>query len=292
MNRKALGKGLEALFTTTEALALVEERPREDTKGIKMIEVKKIKGNPYQPRQNFEEEKLKEMATSIKEKGILQPILLRAVDDGYEIIAGERRFRAAGMAGLEAIPAIVIKATDREQLEMGLIENLQREDLNPIEQARGFKLLQEEFGLSQEEVAGQVGLSREAVTNTLRLLQLPLEIREEIEKGRLTAGHGRILLRIEKDQERVKLAKLAIEKGVSVREMERLIESRMQRRKERRKKGIDVRFEIKCHEAEEELLEVLETLVKVKPLTKQRGKIEIYFQGEEELKKILNRFGT
>ena len=296
MARKALGKGLDALFTKTpgqpsrtkpRAAPTPKEQPGS---GIRRVSIDMIKRNPYQPRTLFDEEKLREMADSIKEHGVLQPILLREMDEGYEIIAGERRFRAATLAGKKEVPAIVVKATTRDALEIGLIENLQREDLNPIEQAQGFKMLQEEFGLSQEEVASRVGLSREAVANSLRLLNLPVEVRGFIEKGRLTAGHGRVMLRIESDQDCIKLANLVIEKALSVRELERLISSRTKKRKDRKaKRSVDVGFEVRCREAEEELLGYLDTLIKVKPMTGNRGKIEIYFNGDGDLEEIVNK---
>ena len=293
MSRKALGKGLDALFSNAEfETSVVEETgDKHLSTEVRQVEVDKIHDNPYQPRNQFDEEKLREMAKSIKEYGILQPILLRKTgSETYEIVAGERRYRAALLAGLDKVPAIIVKATTRDALEMGLIENMQREDLNPIEQAQGFKMLQEEFGLSQEEVAERVGLSREAVSNSLRLLQLPMEVRQMIEKGKLTAGHSRVLLRLDSEQEQIKMAHLIVEKGLSVREVEKIIVSRQQKKKRRSKPGgIDARFELKCREIEESLLEYFNTLVKVKPLTANRGKIEIYFNGEEELDSILNK---
>lgn len=295
MTRKALGKGLDALFSTPEVeTSLVEqEKEIQPTTGVWEVEINKIRDNPYQPRNQFNEEKLNELVESIKERGILQPILLRPVgDDNYEIIAGERRYRAALLAGLDKVPAIVVKATNRDSLEMALIENLQREDLNPIELAKGFKMLQEEFGLAQEEVAQRVGLSREAVSNTLRLLQLPMEVKQLIEKGELSAGHSRVLLRLDSEHEQIRLAHLILKKGLSVRETEKMIESGRQKKKPRGKsRKFDTIFELKCRETEELLLEYLDTLVKVKPLTNKKGKIEIYFNGINELESILNRLG-
>ncbi len=297
MARKALGKGLDALFSSTEeqvALDKPEKAPAKEEQikgGVTTIPIDIIRRNPYQPRRVFDDERLAEMAESIREHGVLQPILLRETDGGYELIAGERRFRAAGIAGKKEVPALIVKASSRDALEMGLIENLQREDLNPIEQAQGFKVLQDEFGLSQEEVALRVGLSREAVANSLRLLNLPVEVRGMIEKGRLSAGHGRVLLRIESDQDCVKVANLVIEKGLSVRELERLVNSRVKKGNavKRRTSGVDMRFEVRCREAEEELLEYLETLIKIKPLGAQKGKIEIYFNGEQDLEDVVNK---
>lgn len=291
MNRKALGKGLDALFSARESHSItsVTEPELSNARGkVIMLPVNLLQSNPYQPRQKFNEEKLQEMAVSIKEKGVLQPILVRESSNRYEIIAGERRYRAAILAGLESVPVIIVKATNRELLEMALIENLQREDLNPIEQAQGFKVLQSEFGLSQEEIGERMGISREAVTNTMRLLQLPLEIRQMIEQGKISAGHGRVLLRLSNDQERIILAQQIVERGISVRELEQMVESKLKRGEKRLKRKIDSRFVLLCREAEAELVEILDAYVRVKPLTKGRGKIEIYFK-EEELQKILSR---
>lgn len=291
MNRKALGKGLDALFSVRESqtIASVTEPELGSARGkVIMLPVNLLQSNPYQPRQKFDEAKLQEMAVSIKEKGVLQPILVRESSNRYEIIAGERRYRAAILAGLESVPVIIVKATNRELLEMALIENLQREDLNPIEQAQGFKMLQSEFGLSQEEIGERMGISREAVTNTLRLLQLPLEIRQMIEQGKISAGHGRVLLRLSNDQERIILAQQIVERGISVRELEQMVETKLKRGEKKLKRKIDTSFVLLCREAEAELVEILDAFVRVKPLTRGRGKIEIYFK-EEELQKILSR---
>lgn len=291
MNRKALGKGLDALFSVRESqtIASVTEPELGSARGkVIMLPVNLLQSNPYQPRQKFDEAKLQEMAVSIKEKGVLQPILVRESSNRYEIIAGERRYRAAILAGLESVPVIIVKATNRELLEMALIENLQREDLNPIEQAQGFKMLQSEFGLSQEEIGERMGISREAVTNTLRLLQLPLEIRQMIEQGKISAGHGRVLLRLSNDQERIILAQQIVERGISVRELEQMVETKLKRGEKKLKRKVDTSFVLLCREAEAELVEILDAFVRVKPLTRGRGKIEIYFK-EEELQKILSR---
>ncbi|MCX7767310.1 MAG: ParB/RepB/Spo0J family partition protein, partial [Candidatus Sumerlaeia bacterium] len=258
MSRKALGKGLDALFSAKESQTMI---PVTDSPIISnalgkviLLPINQLHSNPYQPRQKFDEEKLQEMAISIKEKGVLQPILVREIANRYEIIAGERRYRAAILAGLESVPVIIVKATNRELLEMALIENLQREDLNPIEQAQGFKMLQSEFGLSQEEIGERMGISREAVTNTMRLLNLPLEIRQMIEQGKISAGHGRVLLRLNNDQERIILAQQVIERGISVRELEQMVETKLKRGEKKLKRKVDTKFVLMCREAEAELI--------------------------------------
>ena len=294
MTRKALGKGLDALFSKKEdevAVAVAPPPQQPHQSAVSMVDVHRISTNPYQPRHVFDENALNDMVESIKQKGILQPLLVRRNGEFYEIIAGERRYRAAIQAGLSEIPVMIVKANNRDLLEIALIENLQREDLNAIEQAHGFKMLQTEFTLSQEEVASRVGLSREAVTNSLRLLQLPPEVKQMIEGGALSAGHGRILLRLESGHEMIRMAHHVNDKGISVRELERMVQSKSHYAKENRKqtKG-DQRFAMVCREAEERLLEAFDTRVKVKPRAGgKRGKIEIAFKGEDELNQLLHK---
>lgn len=268
MVRKALGRGLEALLSTTEgttAEAVVE------------LPIGEIRPGGHQPRRKFSESSLQELADSIRGQGVLQPILVRPLPEGgYELVAGERRWRAARLAGVKAIPAVVKEADDRLTSILSLIENLQREDLNPIEQAEAFRKLMEEFGLSQEEVAARTGKDRTTVSNLLRLLNLPKAILEEVLSGALSAGHARALLALPSERAQLELCNRIKTKGLSVRETERLTREPGRRRKAP-PKGKDV-FLL---EAEESLRRRFGTKVNIRGSVK-RGRVEIeYFSGEE-----------
>ncbi len=212
MTRKALGRGLSALLREVEATA--------PGPGLEAVAVDLIDPNPFQPRRAFPETGLKELAESIRASGLVQPVLLRRAGERFQLVAGERRWRAARLAGLDAIPAVVRDLSDREALELALTENLLREDLNPMEVARGLDALQSKHALTHEEIAARLGINRSTVTNTLRLLRLPVEIQVMVEAGKLSAGHARALLRLDSPDEQVRLAKKFAEKGYSVREAE------------------------------------------------------------------------
>ena len=208
MKRKALGRGLDALLpSSTSSSSLVQ------------LDIELIRPNPLQPRIVFDPEKLEELATSLKSKGILQPIVVRPAEGGYQIIAGERRWRASQRAGIQSIPAIIHDVSDREMVELALVENLQRDDLNPIEEAQAYQMMNSQFGLTQEQIADRVGRSRVAVANTLRLLQLPQLIQSMVVNDQLSMGHARALLPLpESDQ--LRLARAIADKGLSVRQTE------------------------------------------------------------------------
>lgn len=212
MTRKALGRGLSALLREVEATA--------PGPGLEAVGVDLIDPNPFQPRRAFPEASLKELAESIRASGLVQPVLLRRAGERFQLVAGERRWRAARQAGLDAIPAVVRDLSDREALELALTENLLREDLNPMEVARGLEALQTRHALTHEEIAARLGVNRSTVTNTLRLLRLPVEIQVMVQAGTLSAGHARALLRLDSPDEQVRLAKKFAEKGYSVREAE------------------------------------------------------------------------
>ncbi len=218
--RRVLGKGLEALIPEVKTEDTSTSADKRKTPGELAID--EIRPNRYQPRQDFSS--LEELVSSVKEKGVVQPILVRASDDGYELIAGERRWRAAKEAGLTTIPAIVRDISEREMLEVSLVENIQREDLNPIEEARGLRFLMDEFNLTQEVLARRLGRERSTVANTLRLLKLPQEVQEDVSRGRVSAGHARALLALPSQREQKKLCARIIGQGLSVRETERLVE--------------------------------------------------------------------
>ncbi|MBQ7094783.1 MAG: ParB/RepB/Spo0J family partition protein, partial [Clostridia bacterium] len=210
---KGLGKGLSALLGD-EIL---------DEKSTNEIDIYDISPNPNQPRHFFDEEALTELSENIKENGVITPITLRRLDKGYEIIAGERRWRAARKAGLKTIPAIVLDIDEKKAYQLSMVENLQREDLSPIEEAQGFKKLMEDYGMTQDEVANAVSKSRPAVANAVRLLELPQEILTMVESGKLSAGHGRTLLPIKDREEVVEIAEEIIEKELSVRQVEAMV---------------------------------------------------------------------
>ena len=210
-----LGKGLSAIFS---------ENDTEDNNEIQTLKISQIEPNRNQPRRSFDDEALNELADSIREHGVLQPILVRPqIYGGYQIVAGERRYRASRLAGLTEIPAIVRELSDSETMQIALIENLQRSDLNALEEAKGYKTLMDEYGFSQEEVARTVGKSRPAVANTLRLLSLPEDVKPMVESGRLSAGHARAILAIGDDAEATQAAQKVVKEGLSVRETEKLV---------------------------------------------------------------------
>lgn len=273
MNKKGLGKGIDALLGDW----------RESSKDLEIIflDLTLISPNPKQPRQNFNSESLQELAKSIKSEGVLQPILVRPVGDRYEIVAGERRFRASQLVGLEKIPAIVKNLEDKEALLLALIENIHREDLNPIEQARALSKLKEEFQLSQEELAQKVNLSRSQVANLLRLLSLPERIQKLIEAGKLSAGHGRTLASIKDPIQLEQLVQEILNKNLSVRE----IESKAKRIKNSCKKTLDDLLSF----LEKSISQKLEIKAKCKG-SRKKGKIILEYSNEDELNKLLKIF--
>ncbi len=221
--KKGLGTGLEALFT--EDLTLEENRERAE-KDISELPVMKIEPRQDQPRRRFDEEALEELADSIAKHGVIQPITVRPQESGYyQIIAGERRWRAARKAGLETVPVHILTVDEQKAMEMALVENLQREDLNPIEEAQGYEILQQTYGMTQEEVAQSVGKSRPAIANSMRLLMLSEDVRRLVEEGELSAGHARALLPLEHPDVQMNVAQTIIAKKLSVRRAEALVDS-------------------------------------------------------------------
>lgn len=266
MSSKRLGRGLSALIPTEE-------------KRMEEIGIEKVLPNPNQPRESMDEESIKELAESIKEKGILQPILVRRKDDKYEIIAGERRYLSAKLLGLDKIPAIVLDVDEREAYEISLVENIQREDLNPIEKAEAFQSYIDRYRITHEELAKRLGISRTEITNLLRLLQLPPEIKEEVKNGNLTYGHARALLGLEDADSQKEMAERIVREKLSVRETEELVSKRR------------VRVEIpEIRVLEDKLRSYLETKVKIHPRSPERGRITIEYKSLEELERIIGKF--
>lgn len=276
MERRSLGRGLEALIPPGKA------EKYEKTVYLKLDE---ISPNPYQPRKEFDAQGLEELTQSIKAKGLIQPIIVRRKGETYELIAGERRLRAAKLLNIKEIPAIIKDVDGAGSLELSLIENIQREDLNPIEQAHAFQYLVTKFQVTQEQIAEVIGKSRATVTNTLRLLKLPQEIQEEIEQGKISFAHGKLLLELTDSNQQRLLAHRIIANTLSVRDLENIVK-RLQSRKLKpttAKKHIDPRLMV----IEEELQQLLGTRVKIHKARK-RGCIRIEFYSQEDLDRILD----
>ncbi len=274
MKKRGLGKGLDAIFA---------ENTAESAEGAVTVKISEIEPNREQPRKEFDSEALSELADSIAQHGVLQPLLLRPmVSGGYRIVAGERRWRAARMAGISEVPAVIREMTDAEEMLFALIENLQREDLTPLEEARGYQTLIEAQGFTQEEVSKTVGKSRPAVTNSLRLLNLPEDVQAMLERGEITAGHARTLLSFKTPEDMLLGAEKAKE-GASVRELENLAKSLQEQ------KPVQARTVPHNQYYEEAQLAVGECLnrrVKVAG-TKKKGTLQIEFYGEEDLRNLL-----
>ena len=275
MKKRGLGKGLDAIFA---------ENTDETTEGAVSVKISEIEPNRDQPRKEFDSEALSELADSISQHGVLQPLLLRPLlTGGYRIVAGERRWRAARMAGLTEVPAIIREMSDAEEMLFALIENLQREDLTPLEEARGYRTLIEAQDFTQEEVSKAVGKSRPAITNALRLLNLPEDIQGMLERGEITAGHARTLLSF-KSQEDMRLGAQKAKDGASVRELEALAK-RLNEKKESLPKT--PRKNQYFEEAQLAVGEYLNRRVKVAG-SKKKGTLQIEFYGDEDLQNLLH----
>ncbi|MBZ5670970.1 MAG: ParB/RepB/Spo0J family partition protein [Acidobacteriia bacterium] len=275
MTRKALGRGLNALLRTVETT----------TSGLEQVAIDQIDPNPFQPRRSFPADKLKELADSIRASGVVQPVLLRRSNGRYQLIAGERRWRAARLAGLAAIPAVVRDMGDRDALELALTENLLREDLNPLEAAHGYDTLQQKHGLSHEEIAARLGLDRSTVTNTLRLLRLAPEVQEMITQGEISSGHARALLGLDSRPAQDKLARLIVKQGLSVRQVENLVAVRGLRRRKKPAAAEPPKLDANLRAAVLEMERTLGTRVRIQGNEKQ-GKIEISYFSAEDLNRL------
>lgn len=293
VKRGGLGKGLDSLIPDHKTVKTTERKKQEveeKKEGEQLININKIEPNHEQPRRNFEEDSLLELADSIKQFGVLQPLIVQKRHDYYEIIAGERRWRAAKMAGIKEIPVIIKEYTKREAVEIALIENIQRENLNPIEEAMAFKRLLTEFSLKQDEVAERVSKSRTTVTNSMRLLKLDERVQQMIVDDMISTGHARTLLAIEDHEEQYNLANKIFDEKLSVRETEKLIKELKNPKKEKEKKVIEHDFIYK--DLEERMKTVMGTKVHVNPKTNGKGKIEIEYYSDEELERIFELIMT
>ena len=278
MNKRGLGRGLQALLPNVT-------KPEEDNEKIVELSIKDLRVNKKQPRRFFNEEKLNELALSIKEHGVVQPIIVRRLDDGkYELVAGERRWRASQIIGLKKIPAIIKELSAKETSEIALIENIQREDLNPIEEAAAYKALMEEYGLTQEVLSQRVGKSRSFIANTVRLLSLSENVRDLVSQGSISAGHARALIALPGKKEQEELAQKVAQRGLSVRQTEKTIRDMLADKKEVKSKIKAKDPNIK--ELEERLTSRLSTKVRI-ARGSRGGKIEIEYYGDEELQRLL-----
>ena len=277
-SNKGLGRGLGALLGDFE-------EPRADQSPYKLLPIHKVEPNPHQPRRDFDEEELAALADSISTHGILQPLTVRELPSGYfQIIAGERRWRAARMANLSEIPAVIVEADDKKAMELALIENLQRQDLNPVEEALGYQSLIDGFGLTQEETAKQVGKSRPAVTNALRLLSLSPEVLVKVRSGDLSAGHARAILALKDEKKQAQAAQKICALGLSVRQAELLCKNMTVAPKPAKEPTLEVNYVAECEKTLSKQLGRKVTIVN----GKRRGKFELEFYGPEDLQVLLD----
>ena len=277
IKKKGLGKGLGALLT--------DENSSIDSESISEIKIMDIEPNQGQPRKDFDEEKLNELADSIKTHGVLSPILVKEVENGYyQIIAGERRWRASKLAGLKTIPAIIKKNENLKVFELALIENLQREDLNPIEEALGYRKLMNEYGLTQDQVSEKMSKSRSSIANSLRLLNLPPQIIEMVEKGQISVGHAKVLLSVDNEETMIAFAMKISSDNLTVRELEDLIKKSNKTPKP--KKEVDLNLKLAFETIEKSVSSVLGTKVKIID-NNNKGKIQIEYYSSKDLERIL-----
>ncbi len=269
--RRGLGKGLEALIP-----------PAPSPAGVTEVEVDRIVPNPRQPRQALDPEALQELATSIEEQGLVQPLVVTEVEGGYQILVGERRWRAAQLAGLEKVAVVIREATPQQMVELALVENLQREDLNPLETATAYQQLVEEFGMTQQEVADKVGKNRVTVTNTLRLLKLPEEVKRALLADEISEGHARAMLRLRSENAQLQVLQAIINKALSVRQTEELVRRMVE---EPRAKPKPPQKSPELRALEDKLRQALGTKVSLTP-TGKGGRLVIYYYSDEELQGI------
>ena len=295
IKKKGLGKGLDSLIPDNKSMKSVTSEKTVESKedaaaksGVQVMKINEVEPNRDQPRKNFDEDALLELAESIKQFGVLQPLLVQDRKDYYEIIAGERRWRAAKIAGLKEVPVIIKKLTEQEMVEISLIENIQRENLNPIEEALAYKRLLNEFNLKQDEVAERVSKSRTAVTNSMRLLKLNEKVQQMVIDDMLTTGHARALLGIEDQEKQYVVAQQIFDEKLSVRETEKLVK-KIQKEKnlpEKKKEELDEQVALAYHDVEEKMKLILGTKVNIRAKDDKKGKIEIEYYSMDEFNRI------
>ena len=283
--KRGLGKGLDSMIPK-KIVTEKKESKKENVSRETLIKISEIEPNREQPRRNFNEDSLQELAESIKQHGVIQPLILQKKDTYYEIIAGERRWRAARTAGLKEIPAIIKEYSSQEVIEIALIENIQREDLNPIEEASAYKKLIIEFHLKQDELAERVSKSRTTITNAIRLLKLAPEIQEMLIDERLSSGHARALLPIEDKEKQVAIAHKVFDEHLSVRETEKLVRNLLKETPDKTEKKQEEK-DIFYRDLEEKIKSIIGTKVSIQKKSKKKGKIEIEYYSPEELERIM-----
>lgn len=287
-SKKGLGKGLDAMIPKTPKSTVKVEKTEINTSGERILKINDVEPNKKQPRKFFNEEALQELSESIKLHGIVQPLVVTKQDDYYEIIAGERRWRAAKMAGLKEVPVVIKEYSPQEIMEVALIENIQREDLNPVEEAKAYQGLIKEYNLKQEEVAEKVSKSRTAVTNSLRLLKLDDRILDMLVEEKLSSGHARTLLGIEDKEEQYKAACKVVDNKLSVRDTEKLVKMINNPVEKPKKKKLE--NQAIYQDLEEQLKQTIGTKVKINRKSENQGKIEIDYYSIDELEKITAYF--
>ncbi len=292
-SKKGLGKGLDSLIPTIDAEELSIKPAKknnniEKSDGVFTVKINSVEPNRNQPRKTFNEDALTELSESIKQYGIIQPIVVQKKNDYYEIIAGERRWRAAKQAGLKEVPVIIKDYSEQETVEIALIENIQREELNPIEEALAYKRLLTEYNLKQDQVAERVSKSRTAVTNSMRLLKLTDEVQQMVIEDLISSGHARALLPIEDNELQIQLATRIMDEKLSVRETEKLVKSILNKKPEKKKEKVENAFVYE--EIENKIKEIVGTKVKVNHKPNGKGKIEIEYYSDKELERLLDLF--
>lgn len=291
--KSGLGKGLDSLISDKVSPKQTATTGKKDEKKIEtLVKISKVEPNREQPRKQFKEEALAELAESIKQFGILQPLLVQKRDDYYEIIAGERRWRAAKLAGLKEVPVIIKELTEKEIMEISLIENIQREDLNPIEEALAYKRLIEEFHVKHEELAERVFKSRSTITNSMRLLKLCANVQQLVIEEQLTTGHARTLISIEDEEKQYLLAQKIIDENLSVRETEKLVKSVLNEKPEPKKVTPAEDYSVFYENLQEQLKQILGTKVTIKSKNNKKGKIEIEYYSQEELEQLMEMMAS
>ncbi|MCH5333872.1 MAG: ParB/RepB/Spo0J family partition protein [Agathobacter sp.] len=300
--KKGLGKGLDSLIAPKAADAKpAQAAPQEAAKPVSehaadavMMDINKVEPNRDQPRKKFDEDALNDLADSIKQFGVLQPLLVQERDDYYEIIAGERRWRAAKKAGIKQLPVIIKKLTEQEIMEISLIENIQREDLNPIEEALAYKRLLTEFNLKQDEVADRVSKSRTTITNSMRLLKLSEKVQQMVIDDKLTTGHVRPLISVEDEEQQIMLAEKIFDEKLSVRDAERLVKNLQTEKKAKpdEKKALDPQLLAVYQDLEEQMKRILGTKVSINHKDEKQGRLEIEYYSQDELDRIIDLLRT
>lgn len=293
--RGGLGKGLDSLITDkvgtgNAPVETVKSKKTEPDKEVTFVKIGKVEPNREQPRKNFDEDALLELSESVKQYGVLQPLLVQDKKDYYEIIAGERRWRAAKLAGLKEVPVIIKNLTEQEIVEISLIENIQRENLNPIEEALAYKRLLNEFNLKQDEVAERVSKSRTAVTNSMRLLKLDEHVQQMVIDDLISTGHARALLGIEDKEQQYAVAQQIFDEKLSVRETEKLVKKLQKQKVEPEKKTVDESMAVFFEDMEQRLKSIMGTKVAIHQKDNQKGKIEIDYYSTDELERIMELF--